>query len=153
MGVKLIPVESQRWDLNRAWAVMVVVVVMKRGEEGCRLWHGVPRMFWTSQEASEGWRKIIEKAGRPRVEQSFRVDRIADTGFDKRGRLTCRRRSARCWLIGSYGEGGSIVKKGSRPKRVSAFDKLRTGLEDAIAYQCGYRTLTAREIELVHCQR
>jgi len=40
------------------------------------------------------------------------------------------------------------VKKGSNPKKVSAFDKLRAGLEDAIAYQRGGRTLTAREVEL-----
>ena len=40
------------------------------------------------------------------------------------------------------------MKKGSNPKKVSAFDKLREGLEDAIAYQRGQRKLTAREVEL-----
>ena len=39
------------------------------------------------------------------------------------------------------------MKKGSNPKKVSAFDKLREGLEDAVAYQRGQRTLTAREVE------
>ena len=39
------------------------------------------------------------------------------------------------------------MKKGSNPKKLSAFDKIRAGLEDAIAYQRGQRTLTAREVE------
>ena len=39
------------------------------------------------------------------------------------------------------------MKKGSNARKVSAFDKLRAGLEDAIAYQRGQRTLTAREVE------
>jgi putative transcriptional regulator len=52
---------------------------------------------------------------------------------------------SRC--LGSQAEGGSIVKKGSNPKKVSAFDKLSAGLEDAIAYQRGRRALTAREVE------
>jgi hypothetical protein len=38
-------------------------------------------------------------------------------------------------------------EKGPSSKKVSAFDKLRTGLEDGIAYQRGQRTLTAREVE------
>ena len=39
------------------------------------------------------------------------------------------------------------MKKGSNSKKVSAFDKLRAGLDDAIAYHRGQRTLTAREVE------
>ena len=39
------------------------------------------------------------------------------------------------------------MKKRSNPKKVSAFAKLSSGLEDAIAYHRGERILTAREVE------
>lgn len=35
-----------------------------------------------------------------------------------------------------------------RRQKTSAFDKLRAGLEDAIAYHRGQRTLTVREVQL-----
>jgi len=39
------------------------------------------------------------------------------------------------------------MKKRSSRKKVSAFAKLSAGIEDAIAYHRGERTLTAREVE------
>ena len=39
------------------------------------------------------------------------------------------------------------MKKASRVRKASAFDKLREGLGDALAHQRGQRTLTAREVE------
>ena len=39
------------------------------------------------------------------------------------------------------------MKKRSNPKKTSAFAKLSAGLEDAIAFHRGERTLTARDVE------
>ena len=49
--------------------------------------------------------------------------------------------------LGYRPERGSIMKKRSSRKKVSAFAKLSAGIEDAIAYHRGERTLTAREVE------
>lgn len=40
------------------------------------------------------------------------------------------------------------MKRRSQTKESSAFSKIRTGLEDAIAHQRGQRTLTVRDVEL-----
>jgi hypothetical protein len=48
----------------------------------------------------------------------------------------------------SGGVGSSVQRKKSSPKRSSAFDKIRVGLEDAIAHHRGRLTLAAREVEL-----
>ena len=48
--------------------------------------------------------------------------------------------------LGYRPERGSIMKKRSSRKKVSAFAKLSAGIEDAIAYHRGERTLTAREV-------
>ena len=41
-----------------------------------------------------------------------------------------------------------MLRKRASPKRVSAFDKIRVALEDALAHQSGRLVLAARKVEV-----